>query len=182
MSSTKYFGARRQTARRTTVLACACLLALIGVNFNLGAQSISAATKQQGSKLPSPTRKAGQVNPQQTTAKPDKGAKSLTVMPASTSCAKKTPISPGQTVNGTLTTDDCALQFINSNGQVVSDGSVYDEYTFNAAAGQQVSITMSSTVFDTYLYLLKPSETIANSNPSITFQDDDGGGGTNSRI
>jgi Calx-beta domain/Putative binding domain, N-terminal/Bacterial pre-peptidase C-terminal domain len=175
MSSTKYFGTRRPTARRTTLLAYACLLALIGVNFNLGTQATSAATKQQGPKLPSPLRKAGQVNPQQTTAKPDKGAKVLTVSPASTSCPNKTPIAPGATLNGTLSSGDCTL----------GDGSFFDEYTFSATAGQQVFVTLSSNDFDTYLFLLKPSETTPT---QTTFQNDDGGtggvgpGNTNSRI
>src|SRR5205085_2853132 len=173
MNSMRYKRARRQTARRTTLLACACLLALIGVNFNLGA-SAGAATKQQGPKLPSPIRKAGQVKPEQTTAKPDKGTKSLTVSPTSTSCPNKTPITPGSTLNGTLAAGDCTL----------GDGSFYDEYTFNANAGQQVVVTLSSNSFDTYLFLLKPSET---SPSTSTFQDDDGGtggagGNTNSRI
>ncbi|PYS93505.1 MAG: hypothetical protein DMF64_04690 [Acidobacteria bacterium] len=160
MNSTRHFRARWQTARRTTLLACACLLALIGVNFNFGAQSVGAVTKQQGPKLPSPTRKAGQVNPQQTTAKPDKGAKSLTVMPTSTSCPTKTPITPGSTLNGTLSAGDCKLP----------DNSFYDEYTFSANAGQQVTVSMSSTAFDTYLFLLKPSETAPSGS---SFQDDD---------
>ena len=149
MNSMRYKRARRQTARRTTLLACACLLALIGVTFNLGAPSVGAATKQQGPKLPSPLRKAGPVKPQQTTAKPDKGTKSLTVSPTSTSCPNKTPITPGSTLNGTLAAGDCTL----------GDGSFYDEYTFNANAGQQVVVTLSSNSFDTYLFLLKPSET-----------------------
>ena len=61
----------------------------------------------------------------------------------------------------------------------MSDTSFYDEYTFNANAGQQVSVSMSSTQFDTYLFLLKPSETAPQQS---SLQDDDGGGGTNSRI
>src|ERR1041384_4980809 len=121
MNSMKYKRARRQTARRTTLLACACLLALIGVNFNLGASIVGAATKQQGPKLSSPVRKAESPKPQPTTAKPDKGAKSLTVTPTSTSCPNKTPNTPGTPLNGTLASGDCTL----------GDGSFYDEYTFN---------------------------------------------------
>ncbi|HEX8070048.1 MAG TPA: BACON domain-containing carbohydrate-binding protein, partial [Pyrinomonadaceae bacterium] len=75
-----------------------------------------------------------------------------------------TPISVGQTVNGTLATTDC----------VFSDGAFYDQYTFNGAAGQQVSVTMTAG-FDTFLILLAPDGTVLAA-------DDDGGGGTNSRI
>jgi hypothetical protein len=89
---------------------------------------------------------------------------------ASTSCPNKTPILPGQTLNGALAAGDCTLPL---------DGSFYDEYTFNGVAGQQIAVSMSSANFDTYLYLLQPGET-TTSNASI--QNDDGGGGTNSRI
>jgi hypothetical protein len=75
------------------------------------------------------------------------------------------PISLGQTVNGVLSTSDCKL----------SDSSYYDGYTFSASSGQQIVITMSSTSFDTFLFLLAP-------NGSVLTTNDDGDGGTNSRI
>src|ERR1041384_1358424 len=75
-----------------------------------------------------------------------------------------TAISVGQTINGALSTSDCQL----------NDASYYDLYTFNGAAGQQVSIAMSAS-FDTSLLLLAPDGT-------LLAQDDDGGGATNSAI
>ena len=75
-----------------------------------------------------------------------------------------TPITFGQTINGNLTTNACPL----------GDGSFYDTYSFSASAGQQVSVLMTSS-FDTYLFLNNPDG-------SNLAQDDDGGGGTNSRI
>ena len=71
------------------------------------------------------------------------------------------------TVTGELTTDDCRLP---------SDQSLYDQWTVSLAAGQTVQITMTSTVFDTYLFLLDPSGIEVEDN------DDYPGGGTNSRI
>jgi hypothetical protein len=85
------------------------------------------------------------------------------VQAAGGSCAP-TPISIGQTLNGTLSTSDCPL----------GDGSYYDAYSFDGTAGQQISIFMSAS-FDTYLFLLRPDG-------STLAQNDDGGGGTNSRI
>ena len=76
-----------------------------------------------------------------------------------------TPISLGQTINGTLSTSDCPL----------GDGSYLDAYSFNGTTGQQISVLMTSSAFDTFLYLLKPDG-------SVLVIDDDGGGGTNSRI
>ena len=76
-----------------------------------------------------------------------------------------TPISFGQTVNGNLATSDCPL----------GDGTFYDPYSFSGTAGQQVMVFMTSTQFDTFLILNRPD----GSPLSI---DDDGGGGTNSRI
>ncbi len=78
-----------------------------------------------------------------------------------------TLISIGATVGGVLTTSDC---------RSISGSSWYaDWYTFSGAAGQRVAIAQSSTAFDTYLQLIGPSGTVIASN-------DDGGGGTNSRI
>jgi subtilisin family serine protease len=74
------------------------------------------------------------------------------------------PISVGQTVQGTLATTDCNYQ-----------GKYADEYTFNGTAGQQIVVSMSSTAFDTFIYLYGTAG-------QIIAQDDDGGGGTNSRI
>lgn len=71
-------------------------------------------------------------------------------------------------LNGSLATTDC------TNG---ARGASYytDRYSFTAAAGQQISILLTSAVFDTYVYLKNSSGTVLTSN-------DDGGGGTNSRI
>jgi hypothetical protein len=74
-------------------------------------------------------------------------------------------ISLVQTINTTLDTSDCAL----------GDGTLLDPYSFNGLAGQQVAVSMSSSVFDTYLYLLNPDGSTLASN-------DDSNGGTNSRI
>ena len=76
-----------------------------------------------------------------------------------------TPISFGQTVNGNLATSDCPL----------GDGTFYDPYSFSGTAGQQVMVFMTSTQFDTFLILNRPDG-------SPLTADDDGGGGTNSRI
>ena len=75
-----------------------------------------------------------------------------------------TPISFGQTINGTLSPSDCPL----------SDGSVLDAYSFSGTAGQRISVSMSSTAFDTYLYLLNPDGS------ELAINDD--AQGTNSRI
>ncbi len=50
-----------------------------------------------------------------------------------------------------------------------------DCYTFNATAGDRIAITLTSTAFDTYLYLM-------NAAGQVVYFDDDGGGGSNSRI
>ncbi len=76
-----------------------------------------------------------------------------------------TPISSGQTVNGSLATTDCTLS---GRGYV-------DTYTFNGTAGQRITVSMNSPTFDTYLYLINPSSQTLDEN-------DDSGGGTNSRI
>jgi len=80
-------------------------------------------------------------------------------------CAS-TSIAYGQSITGTLTTSDCI--FTGTTRYV-------DVYNFSGTSGQQIAISMSSTPFDTYLYLL-------NSSNQLLAEDDDGLGGTNSRI
>lgn len=72
----------------------------------------------------------------------------------------------GSTTNGQLTSADCFLQ----------DNSYYDVYSFSGTSGQQVTITMTSSAFDTYLFL------VDTTGSTTAAQDDDGAGGTNSQI
>lgn len=78
-----------------------------------------------------------------------------------------TPILLGQTIGGTLTTFDCRYP--------TGSNWYSDAYSFNGTAGQQVAISMTSSAFDTWLTLVGP-------NGSALVTDNDGGGGTNSRI
>ncbi len=93
------------------------------------------------------------------------GTKVFTVNQAAGGVCAPTPIAVGQTINGTLSTSGCPL----------GDGSYLDAYSFSGKAGQRISILMTSSAFDTYLYLLNPDG-------SALVIDNDGGGGTNSRI
>jgi Metallo-peptidase family M12/Calx-beta domain/Reprolysin family propeptide/Bacterial pre-peptidase C-terminal domain len=82
-----------------------------------------------------------------------------------------TPIAFGQTLNGDLADGDC-------QSPVRGAGFVADRYTFNAAAGQRVAIQASAASAgnpDTFLTLLGP-------NGVVLLNDDDSGGGQNSRI
>jgi len=93
---------------------------------------------------------------------------------AAGSCAV-TPITAGQPVNGALGPGDC------QSPSRVRDGArpLADRYSFstsgNASGGQPVIISLTSTDFDTYLYLL-------DANGSVIAQNDDGGAGGGSRI
>jgi hypothetical protein len=71
----------------------------------------------------------------------------------------------GETINGSLSATDCQLP----------DLSYADFYLFHGTAGQQVTINLTSSAFDTYLGL-------ANEGGTFVIEDNDGGGGTNSRI
>ncbi len=81
---------------------------------------------------------------------------------AGNSCGSNT-ITLGQTANGILTTRDCERP----------NGSYYDIYTFQGTPGQQIYISASAS-FNTYMIVGGPGDLILT--------DDDGGGGTNSRI
>jgi len=78
-----------------------------------------------------------------------------------------TAISSGSTLSGTLATTDCK--------STVRSGKYYDNFTFAATAGTAYTITLNSTAFDAYLYLL-------NSAGAVLASNDDGNGGTNSKI
>jgi V8-like Glu-specific endopeptidase len=78
-----------------------------------------------------------------------------------------TPMSIGATASGQLTTSSCASQ--------LRPCSYAQRFQFTGSAGQSIVATMSSTAFDTYLFLLGPTGATIASN-------DDGGAGTDSRI
>jgi len=96
------------------------------------------------------------------------GSKAFVINQAAGGPCAPQPINFGETKNGTLSAGDCQL----------IDGTLADGYTFNGTAGQQISISMTSGEFDTFLLLYKPSG-------AVLATDDDGGGGpdgTDSRI
>ncbi|MGJ3251913.1 MAG: tetratricopeptide repeat protein [Elainellaceae cyanobacterium] len=70
------------------------------------------------------------------------------------------------TIEGTLDENSDVLE---------DDGSYYNVHTFEGQAGQTVAIELVSDDFDTYLLFQSPDGTLLS-------QDDDGAGGTNSRI
>jgi Zn-dependent metalloprotease len=85
-----------------------------------------------------------------------------------TGCASSTTaVTFGQPANGTLAATDCT--------SVLRTTSYKDVYTFRATAGSAHTITMTSSAFDTYLVLVDGAGT-------VLAQDDDGNGGTNSKI
>lgn len=79
-----------------------------------------------------------------------------------------TALSAGVATSGTLSTASCTTG---------ARGSTYytNRHSFNGVAGQKISIQLTSGAFDSYVYLKDPSGKVIAS-------DDDGGGGTNSRI
>jgi alpha-tubulin suppressor-like RCC1 family protein len=87
---------------------------------------------------------------------------------SSNGCVVTTGITLGVASNGNLTATDC------TNG---ARGTTYytDRFGISVNAGQQISILLTSSAFDSYVYLKSPAGTVLVSN-------DDGGGGTNSRI
>lgn len=91
----------------------------------------------------------------------------LTQAAASSGCTAVS-LSPGVGYSGALAGGDCTSGARGSNYYT-------DSYFFTGSPGQRVSFQLSSSAFDTYLYLKSPSGSVLTSN-------DDGGGGTNSRI
>ena len=92
----------------------------------------------------------------------------VTQSAGTTSCPSPSAIALGQTINGSLQNGDC----------LYIDGSLYDAYTFNGTADQQIYITLNSTQFNAYLFLFQGSYP----GGTLLVQDNNGGGGTNARI
>jgi hypothetical protein len=80
-------------------------------------------------------------------------------------CAAMPALAPGANVSGTLGISSC--QYV--------DGSFADIYPVTLAADASVDIKLNSSAFDAYLLLL-------DAKGNLLAQDDDSGGGTNSRI
>jgi len=97
--------------------------------------------------------------------------RAATIRPSQSFACTTSGIACNTTVNAELTTDDCQ----GPNPDDPSDRSFYDAWTFQATAGQTVQITMTSTAFNTFLFLFNP-------NGDFEYNDDYLGGGTNSRI
>jgi hypothetical protein len=95
--------------------------------------------------------------------------KSFTINQSAAIACNTNSIGQGVTINGNLSSLTACTNGARGSGYYT------DRYTFTATAGQQISIQLSSGAFDTYLYLKDPNGTVIASN-------DDGGGGTNSRI
>ena len=99
-------------------------------------------------------------------------AASAHAIPWSASCIQ--PLLIGQTLGGgQLTISDCYWYSSNPNERYYTD-----VYSFTGTAGQQISVSLSSTAFDTFVELFNVNEITA----SALAVDDNGGGGTNSRI
>jgi hypothetical protein len=79
-----------------------------------------------------------------------------------------TPISCGSTVTGALAMTDCVFP--------APDNTYYDLYGFNGTAGQQLTISLSSSDFDAVVLLYGSGGGLPIA------ADDDGGGGTNSLL
>jgi hypothetical protein len=98
------------------------------------------------------------------------GAYTLTLSGGGVCNQVETPIARNSTVSGSLasspTTSDCTLD----------DGSFYDVFTFTANAGEQASVTMTSTTFNTFLFLIGPDGDELARNDDVTT------GNTNSRV
>ena len=73
----------------------------------------------------------------------------------------------GQRQNGTLRQGDATME----------DGSFVDVYTYEARAGERLTLTMRSNDFDTFVTVGRMN----NGEAELIVRDDDSGGGTNSR-
>ena len=95
-----------------------------------------------------------------------RGTYTLSLSGSSATSCTTTSISTGQTVSGELAETDCAAPR--------RSGAKADLFTFTGSSGQGVMLTMTSSAFDTYLFLVGPSGTVVGENDDYE--------GLNSRI
>ena len=91
------------------------------------------------------------------------------ILLAAVPAAAQSTIRPGGSVQGTLSSSD----------RVLDDGSYYECVSLRARAGQRVEITLRSPDFDTYLGLVQGRDCSGGDSMET---DDDGAGGTDSRL
>ena len=83
-------------------------------------------------------------------------------------------VSPNSVTNGTLAAGDCRLSEL--PGSDLTDDSFVDVYQVTVATGGVLTVSMTSSSFDTFLLVL--DETLTD----VIAADDDGGGGTDSLV
>ena len=88
---------------------------------------------------------------------------------AASTAAAQSAIRPGETLRGTL----------NGSDAVLDDGSFYDCFTLRARPGERLEVTLRSADFDAYLAVLEGRSCAAGASGE---SDDDGAGGTDSRV
>ena len=88
---------------------------------------------------------------------------------AASTAAAQSAIRPGETLRGTLSGSDAVLD----------DGSFYDCFTLRARPGERLEVTLRSADFDAYLAVLEGRSCAAGASGE---SDDDGAGGTDSRV
>lgn len=79
-------------------------------------------------------------------------------------CATTLTTGIGQIADGSLANSDCR--------SALGTGSYVDRYTFNAQAGQQFSIRLTSSVFDTFLMLYGPDGKVIDFNDDSNYATD----------
>ena len=133
---------------------------------------VSVAMLRQGQNLnfaiPVSDVRAMLTSPAGRVAFPSVSAPATAATTSSESAEEFRTISVGQTARGILESTDIRLD----------DGGHMDGYTFSARRGQTVTVTLQSSDFDAYaeVYLSVGDEV------KLVGQDDDSGGGTNSRL
>lgn len=83
--------------------------------------------------------------------------------------AAQSVIRPGDTVQGTLSQTD----------RVLDDDSFYDCFNLEARAGEHLEVTLRSNDFDAYLTVVRRADCPVGDDAE---SDDDGAGGTDSRV
>ncbi|MEO8649505.1 MAG: pre-peptidase C-terminal domain-containing protein, partial [Acidobacteriota bacterium] len=153
------------TRRHLFTLFVCIGLAAQGFVFVLSADAQKRSSRQASLRSTSATDKPGTEAKIKAARQRAKNS-STAELAAGDPCFSDVPIAVGQTLAGSLATGDC---------DYFGDGTFVDFYSFNGTVGQAINVSLTSSAFDAFVFL-------ADSGRDLIASNDDGLGGTNSRI
>lgn len=138
----------------TTISVLAIFPVPLSLLSNGGSLHQQAVAQETPTPADTPTPEPAASPTPEATSSPEPSAPSASPSP-----------SPAPQEDSMLLNEPGELQ--NGDSVLASDGSLYDEYTFDGKEGQQITITLESSEFDTYLAVFTPDNKLLQEHDDI---------------